>query len=102
MIEINAVIHRADKHGLRTEPGMLKREFPLRAALGMGDFLHPPLRLIRVGLISPPALPGCAFLPLPPTLPASANPRGANRRSPKNAKTPEERPPISRPPPPNA
>ena len=60
MIEINAVIHRADEHGLRTEPGMLKREFPLRAALGMGDFLHPPLKLDQDELNSRRCFASCA------------------------------------------
>src|SRR5882762_8668325 len=45
MVEIDAVIHGADEHRLRTESGMVKCEFPLRAAFGVSDFLHSTLKL---------------------------------------------------------
>src|SRR6266704_2350358 len=45
LVEFDPVIHRADEHWLSAKSGMVKREFTLRPALGVGNFLHPSLEL---------------------------------------------------------
>src|SRR5260370_32004839 len=60
LVEIDAVIHRAHEHRLRPESGVVESEFPLRAAFGTGDFLHPSLELDQDEIDSCRCLAGCA------------------------------------------
>ena len=62
VVEINAVIHCADEHRLRTKSGMVEREFPVRSALRVRYLLHPSLKLDQDELDSRGCFAGRAVL----------------------------------------
>src|SRR3989454_889600 len=62
VVEINAVIHRADENRLRTKSGMVEREFPVRSALRVRYLLHPSLKLDQDELDSRGCFAGRAVL----------------------------------------